>query len=477
MNTIARTENGALAHSTSSNNVLDLFFKFGAARGQADTVADMWFNAQLAEPALALRVALWGRDARGGAGEREAFRAVLRSMDGILQFDNALLEKIAEVGRADDLLVVTKNFDTVAKFYKDKIDNSDAGPLFAKWTPRKGNVANALRKAWKFRTPKEYRQYIVRNTECVEQAMCAKKWDEVEYKHVPSVAMARYNSAFKRNDETRFAEFKEALKRGDTTINASVVFPHDIVRTSKGNDYDVDVLQAQWNAQPDFMEGGKNILVMSDVSGSMDTPVSGSVTAMDISIALGLYVSERQSGPFKDLVLTFSSTPKFHKVVGDTIVDRINNLGSADWGMSTDLDAAFRLILKIAVEHGVPAEDMPEALIVISDMEFDFATRRVYRHPRGAVQSTLVEQTNHESATRLFEQAGYKLPTVVYWNVNSRSNIVPVRAHESGAALVSGFSPAIMKAVLASDADELNPTKLMLDVIMDSRYDVPGWTC
>ena len=103
MNTIARTENGALAHSTSSNNILDLFFKFGAARGQADTVADMWFNVQLAEPALALRVALWGRDARGGAGEREAFRAVLRSMDGILQFDNALLEKIAEVGRADDL--------------------------------------------------------------------------------------------------------------------------------------------------------------------------------------------------------------------------------------------------------------------------------------------------------------------------------------------------------------------------------------
>lgn len=458
--TMSRTENGALTHATSGNSLVDLFFNFGASRGNPDKLSEMFYRAFVHDAALALRVALWGRDVRGGAGEREAFRAVLKALDGRVKFDNALLEKIAEIGRADDLLTVTHNFDVVARFYKSKIDNSTASGLFAKWAPRKGSVANALRKAWEMPSPKAYRKYLVAHTDVVEQKMCAKEWDGVNYEHVPSVAMARYNAAFTRNDAARFEQYKTALENGDAKINASAVYPHDIVRTARGRDVSEGVAQAQWDALPNFISKGKTILPMVDVSGSMDSAcVSGSVRAMDVSIALGLYIAERQTGAFKDVVLTFSETPTVHKITGNTIFDRIANLESADWGMSTNVERAFDVILNTAVMHKVPASDMPEFLVVLSDMEFNAASRR---------------GTNHNVAKAKFAAAGYQLPKIVYWNLNSRTKNVPVSINESGVVLVSGFSPAIMKTVL--EADKFDPTSMMMDVIMNPRYDVLGWT-
>lgn len=457
--TMSRTENGALTHSTSGSHLLDLFFNFGAARGNTAKLADMFYRSFMNDPELTLRVALWGRDVRGGAGEREAFRAILKALDSRVDFDDVLLSKIAEVGRADDLLTVTRNFDVVAKFYKKMIDSSELSGLFAKWAPRQGPVANALRKAWKLGSPKNYRKYVVERTDVVEQKMCGHDWTSVNYEHVPSVAMARYNAAFGRNDAARFADYKTALQNGEAKINASAVFPHDIVRTGRGYGANEGVIQAQWEALPNFIGEGKGILPMSDVSGSMDQKISGSVTAMDVSIALGLYISERQKGPFKDVVLTFSSDPQFHKVTGDTIVQRINNLSSADWGMSTDLQKAFDKILDVAVKNNVPAADMPEYLVILSDMEFNVASRH---------------STNHDAAAAKFKRAGYALPKIVYWNLASRTKNVPVTLTTEGTALVSGFSPSIMKTVL--EADKFDPMSMMLDVIMNPRYDVKGWT-
>ena len=182
---------------------------------------------------------------------------------------------------------------------------------------------------------------------------------------------------------------------------------------------------------------------------------------MDVSIALGLYISERQQGPFKDMVLTFSASPRFHHVQGRTILERIRNLQSADWGMNTDLHKAFTAILDVAVKNKVPAGDMPKYLVILSDMEWDSATRS--------------NQTNFESARDMFEKAGYTLPKIVFWNLNSRTKNVPVTMNQSGTALVSGFSPAVMKSVLS--AENFEPESIMMDVIGNVRYDVPGWTC
>jgi len=285
--------------------------------------------------------------------------------------------------------------------------------------------------------------------------MCAKTWDEINFAHVPSVAAARYNAAFVRNAAEKYNEYKQSLVKGETKINAAAIFPHDVIRAAKG-DSDHDIIDAQWNTLPNYLgEKSTDILIMSDVSGSMCKPVSGSVTALDISIALGLYVSERQVGPFKNLVLTFTSEPMFHHVQGHNIVERIRDLGAAAWGMSTDIGKAFECILKTAKDNRVQAEDMPKILLVLSDMEFDVATKNT---------------THFKNLQHLYNEAGYELPRVVFWNLNSRTKNAPVRCDQNGTALISGFSPSIMKSILS--AEEFTPMSIMLKTVMVDRYTV-----
>lgn len=452
------TENGAETFASSLNTNVDLFFQVGASRGKAVEVAKVFAQAYRENPSLAVRIALWARDARGGAGEREVFKEMVKLMPRQVQL--GVIPKAVELGRWDDLEVLVNSTDdlvsqTAAIFWKNAVLTGHG--LAAKWAPRKGDTAVKLRTLWGM-TPKQYRKTVVTATDVVEQKMCAKEWDAIEFAHVPSVAASRYNKAFLKNAAVKYGEYKEALVKGETKINASALFPHDVVR-GRNQAVDHDVMNEQWKALPDFLNGKNNdILVMSDVSGSMSVQVSGSVTAMDVSIALGLYISERQSGAFKDLVLTFSSTPKFHKVHGAGIVDRINNLSRADWGMSTDVNKAFKLIVDNGVKNNVPAAEMPKMLLILSDMEFD--------HCGGG--------TNFQVSQKMFAAAGYEMPKVVFWNLNSRTKNVPVRHNEQGVALVSGFSPAILKSILG--VEEFTPEKIMLDAVMSDRYAIPGVT-
>lgn len=457
------TENGAATFASSLDTHVDLFFKVGASRGKVPEVLKT-FKAAFSENAkLANRIALWARDARGGAGEREIFRAMLKEMPRLDQLN--LIPKIVELGRWDDLGVLVEGTDTLvsetaAHFWKTAVLENHG--LAAKWAPRKGDLAIKLRTLWGM-TPKQYRKTLVTATNVVEQKMCAKQWNDIEFSHVPSVAASRYNAAFFRNAAESYKAYKEALVKGETKINASAVFPHDVVRASIGQfgevKVDSDVVDAQWNALPDFLKGkNSDILVMSDVSGSMGCQISGSVTAIHVSIALGLYISERQPGAFRDLVLTFSEKPTFHKVHGKGVTARVNNLAKAHWGMSTNINAAFRLILDTAVKNNVPAAEMPKVLLILSDMEFDYCGKG----------------TNFQEAQNLYAATGYEMPRVVFWNLNSRSGNVPVRYNQQGVALVSGFSPAILKSILS--VEEFTPTQIMLDAIMSPRYDVQGVT-
>lgn len=459
------TENGAATFASSLDTNVDLFFRVGASRGKADEVTRLFKRAFKEDSSLATRIALWARDARGGAGEREIFRSMLKEMPRQTQL--ALIHKIVELGRWDDLSVLVELGDnlvaeTAAHFWKVAV--LDNHGLAAKWAPRKGELAVKLRTLWGM-TPKQYRKTLVNATNVVEQKMCAKQWDSIEFGHVPSVAAARYNAAFLKNAREAYTVYKEALVKGEAKINASAIFPHDVIRAAY-NPYtysavkvDTDVVDAQWNALPDFCAGkASDILVMSDVSGSMSCAISGQVTAMHVSIALGLYISERQTGPFKDLVLTFETTPKFHKVHGKGITDRANNLARAPWGGSTDINKAFKLILDTAVKNNVSADEMPKMLLILSDMEFNYCGHL----------------TNTQALRKMYEQAGYEMPRVVFWNLNSRTQNVPVRHNEQGVALVSGFSPSIMKSILA--AKDFTPQQIMLDTVMSDRYAVPGVT-
>lgn len=462
------TDNGAETFASSLDACVDFFFAVGSSRKSPNEAVGLFRKAQKQNSVIAHRIALWARDVRGGAGEREVFRHLLADMTPEMQIN--LIEKVVELGRFDDLKILVLSRDekvssAAAEFWKKTVLSSDPEQQFmrslaGKWADRKGPAAIVLRKLWGM-SPKQFRKTIVSATNVVEVFMCAGKWDDIDFEKVPSIAAARYNAAFYKNAMISYMAYKNRLVKGEAKINASVIFPHDIIRTLNSTMCDLDVVGAQWKALPNYLQNASDILVMSDVSGSMNCAVSGSITAMDISISLGLYVSERQVGPFKDVVLTFSKVPQIHFIKGDTIVDKIQSLSMAHWEMNTDLNAAFEVILKVAKENNVPAKDMPKILLVISDMSFDKATHNHH----GKV-------TNFQAAQRMFSEAGYKIPTIIFWNLNSHSGNIPVRFDEEGVALVSGFSPAILKSILA--VEEISPIKIMLETCMAPRYYIEG---
>jgi hypothetical protein len=212
---------------------------------------------------------------------------------------------------------------------------------------------------------------------------------------------------------------------------------------------------AQWDALPNYV-GDANIMPLVDVSGSMGCPAGNntSVTCLDVSVSLGLYLADKNKGAFNGTFLTFSDRPELLTLKGN-IVQKAQQMIKSSWGMSTNLHAAFDKILSTAVKNNVPQGDMPKMLLILSDMQFN----QCVRHDDSAM----------EMIERKYRDAGYELPAVVFWNLNSSDN-VPVKSDKSGAALVSGFSPSIMTSLLKADPSEFTPYGVMLKTIMSDRY-------
>jgi hypothetical protein len=456
------TTNGMKARKSTADSCVDLFFKIGASRGKNITAE--FTAAYVQNSDYALRIAQWARDVRGGAGERQIFRDLLvhlekRDPDAAL----ALLGKIPEIGRWDDIFVFkTPALKSAAYTMLGDALRAQNG-LAAKWCPRKGPVANEIR-AFFGMTPKQYRKSLVNLTKVVETQMCAKDWDNINFSHVPSQASKLYRKAFHRNTP-KFAEYVAALVKGDPSVkvNANAIFPHDVIKGVGGYGWDktqTDHVIAQWNALPNYV-GEANILPLVDVSGSMSCPVGGyssgsTTTCMDVAVGLGLYLADKNKGAFKDSFLTFSASPQLVTLKGN-IVEKLDQMKNSDWGMNTNLHAAFDKILATAVKNRVPQEDMPAMLLILSDMQFDACIK----HNDSAM----------EMIERKYASAGYAVPQVIFWNLNSSDN-VPVRADKSGAALVSGFSPSIMKSLLAANLEEFTPLGIMIETIMNPRYDL-----
>lgn len=468
-NTYTRTWNGMKALVGSGDPLVDLFYKFGAARGKFDTVAPLVTAAVESEKDLAIRLLLWGRDARSGAGERQLFRDAvdLIASGEVLTMDEArrIIAKIPEIGRWDDLSVFvgTSLEDEALRFWVSQIVGGNG--LAAKWAPRKGDLANRLRRVMEV-SPREYRKTVVAATNVVETQMCAKQWNEIDFSKVPSVAAARYQKAFNRNAPEAYTEYKRRLvsiapEDAKVKINAKAVYPYDVIKSLDNGDS--VVADEQWKALPNYMEGSKTrgILPVVDTSGSMTCRAGGygsnsNVTCMDVAVSLGLYLSERNEGFFKDQFITFSQNPQLQRVTG-SLSQRHVQMKSSDWGFNTDLIRVFNTVLNAAVRSNLPESDMPEMILIISDMQFDTAV------------SSGRDATALETIRSKYARAGYEVPNIVFWNVNSSGNGVPTVANESRAALISGFSPSIMKSILR--AEEITPRAIMLKTLMDPRYD------
>jgi len=461
------TENGMATNSTSLNACVDLFFNIGAMRGQDKQRLIATFSKAFNEdPKRAMKLLFWARDVRGGAGERQVFKDILvylaENHDLVLRPN---LHLISEYGRWDDLLALAGTYLEKEAFtlISDALINENG--LCAKWMPRKGAVAEKLRK-FTGMSPKQYRKSLVGLTSVVETKMCAGDWNSIDFGKLPSIASARYQKAFGKNAYESYSAYIASLVKGEAKINAGAVYPYDIITSlERGN---ATVANEQWKALPNYLEGANDmILPVVDVSGSMSSPAGGSktVTCMNVAISLGLYISERNEGPFKDAFITFSSKPQL-QVLSGSLNDRYTQMSDSDWGMSTDLEATFKLILDQATKHKLSQDKMPNKILILSDMEFNAAVSSGGYSTR--FKATRWNPTAQQMIETMYADAGYKVPQIVYWNIQSRNGGVPVAFDAKGTALVSGFSPAIMTSLLGGDIE--SPQQIMDKTILSERY-------
>lgn len=466
----SRTENGMVTNSSSLNHCVDLFFQIGAMRGQDKTRLINAFTKAFAEnPLTAMKLLFWARDVRGGAGERKVFRDIMSYLaENRTEVMAKNLHLVSEFGRWDDLLpcvgtaLEKQALDLIAKGLEAK------NGLCAKWMPRP-NVSNREKKRWAKAlrsylnlSPKEYRKLLVANSNTVEQLMCAKEWSKIDYNKLPSKAMSDYMKAFSKNDKERFAAYITSLEKGEAgvKINAGAVYPYDIVKNAlNGSARGAD---AQWLALPNFLEGSKERFIpIVDTSASMfwdSARISGDLYAGHVAQSLGLYIAERNEGPFKDAFITFNTNPELVIVKG-SLSERLNQVRRLSVGGSTNLQGVYELVLRQAKMHNVPESEMPTMFIIFSDMEFNQGT------------SGHVNNTAQQMIEKMYADAGYKVPKVVYWNLAARNDKnKPVQFDKGNTALVSGFSPSLLSSVLGGK--EMSPYSMMMDVIGSERYSV-----
>ena len=479
--------NGAVTYETSGKACLDLFALAGGIRYRKKEEQERLFErAYIEDPELAMKLLFYIRDVRGGLGERDTFRTMLRFAAG--SFINSAVKNvrlISEYGRFDDLLclldtparneavrVIREQMDQDLKALKEKkAGRADVHiSLLAKWLPsinassrRTRKQARVLARALGMSEP-AYRKALSGLREALslaERRLTERKAERLCYEAVPAGALLRYRNAFAKHDKDRFTSYLKDAMNGEKKVHCGTLFPYEIIRPlMSGNSCSFrwksdpsGVLDLLWAARKDEV-GGQNAIAVVDTSGSMYWHKEGTVVPALIAQSLGLYFAEHCRGTFHNTFITFESRPHLIEVKGNTLGEKLRFMSRASWGGSTDLEAVFTLLLETALKTNAPQEDMPSTLYIISDMEFN-----------QAVDSP--GETVYESARGMFERHGYRMPAVVFHNVNSWQMQTPVRSDTKGTAMTSGASVSVMK-----DAFDGNITPLahMLRVLKGPRY-------
>src|SRR3990167_654015 len=442
-----KTENEAVTFIRSGSALLDFYAQAGAMRKNPDRALELFKAAFSENREKAIKILFYLRDIRGGQGERDLSRSGLEWIgSNYPEIFEKIVEFVSEYGRWDDIFFDNnKCFEIIDKQLKEDIGSKNPS-LLAKWLPTINASSKNTRNKARFMATKIglkeniYRTILVnirKTIKIVESQMSANQWDEINYSAVPSQAARIYKNAFKEHDEERYGEFIDKAEKGEVKINAGTLYPYQIYKSVE-SDYS-KTLEALWNQLPDYTQG-KNALVVADVSGSMD----GDPKA--VSVSLALYFAERNKGQFKDHFITFSEEPILQRITGETLLDKMNSIEKSKWDMNTNLQAVFSLILNTALENKTNTTELPETIYIISDMEFDEACDP--------------EDTNFESIQKKYEASGYKMPSLVFWNVDARSgNNLPVQKSQSNVALVSGLSPVIFKIAV----ENKTPEQVMLD--------------
>ncbi len=473
------TENGAVTLRSTRSDVLDLFAKIGALRNADDSdIIARFIKAYAENPDLAMKTLFFARDIRGGLGERRVFKTIL----GYLAVNEPEsvrknIENIAEYGRYDDLLVLMGTpceKETIAYIGKAlamdlaSLEADGNVSLLAKWLPSV-NTSNkaAVRNARKIArgigmTEGQYRKALSAlraQIKIIENNLREKDYS-FDYEHQPSKALFKYRRAFLRNDEARYLEFMDRAKADPSVMHTGTLTPSDVIAPIVNDYYGKRVfsenerlaMDTTWNALENYV-GAENALAVVDGSGSMYTWETPSPAA--VAQSLGIYFAERNTGAFHNHFITFSNSPQLVEVKGRDIYEKVRYCMSYNECSNTDIEKTFMLILRTAVANRLTQKDLPEIIYIISDMEFDYC----------AANSSV---TNFENAKKLFEDHGYKLPKLVFWNVNSRNVQQPVKMNEQGVVLVSGSSPQLFSMIKENN---LNPYNFMMSILSSARYE------
>ena len=459
----ARTTNGALTNSTSLNFCLDFF----SIAGSRKDLKESFYKAFGEDPELPIKILFWSRDCRGGAGSRYNFILVMQSLQNTHpDVFSKIFKFIPEYGYWKDLFKLNPTQELI-EFIAETLTAESDHSLCAKYTPRKGVWFGKLRKELGMSLA-DFRHFLVKKTQVVEQQMCSQKWSEIDYSAVPSIAGMRYSEIFRRHDSDRYNNYLKDVAEGKSKINASVLYPGDVYNKACPNCYyrvikDPELIRNLWKALPNYMQDCKEkILPICDTSGSMFSGI-GKTRPIDVSVGLGVYIAEHNSGPFHNFFMTFSENPQCIQLTGDDVIDHFQQLNAKEWGYNTDLEKVFICLLKQAKTFNLKQEDMPTKLLLISDMQFDAVTGYGYNQ-----NLTSFEKTNFEAIEEMYRVAGYERPGIVFWNVNGDAGNMPATLRDKNIAFVSGYSPAIIESVMHGDF--LDPMQVMLATINSERY-------
>lgn len=482
------TENGAVGYKSTNSAIVDLHFKLSSLRNSnEEEIIELFDKAFYEDKKYTLKFLFFARDIREGLGERRFFRICykrLTELDIDLFYKN--LHNIAEYGRWDDLIsliginsVIDSHLAVImmAQLNKDKANISKGEPisLLGKWLPSE-NASSKKTKALSKKvrkllqmSPREYRLMLSElraYLKVVEVEMCSNKWKTIDYERVPSMANLKYNDSFLRHDENRRREYLNSVRKGSKKMNMGVATPVDIISkytTLRGRvpEYEESLELAWKNLKNINIE---NTLVVADGSGSMTVRVSGGTTALSVANALAIYTAEHNDGVYKDKYITFSNTPRFVDLSeAKNLQEKLNICREHHEIANTNIEAVFKLILGVAVANNISKEDMIKNILIISDMEFDSAQRNCFRR-----NNSMLTRPLFENIKETYKAMGYDLPKLIFWNVNSRTNTIPLTENELGVVLVSGFSQNVLKMVMS---DKYDPYEVLIETLDSERYD------
>ena len=475
------TENGALTNRSTNSYCLDLFATIGALRNAEDNeIISRFIKAYTEDRNMAMKILFFARDIRGGLGERRVFRSILKWLS--LHEADSLRKNIANVpeyGRFDDLLSLLDGpcEKDMLSFIKEQLEKDlsalktgESVSLLAKWLPSVNTsnkdtvkMAKKLAKALGF-SDAEYRKVLVSlraEIKLMENYLREKDYS-FSYEKQPSKALYKYRLAFLRNDRERYYAFLETAETNPSVMNTGTLTPYDIAASIiHKNIVEEEITEEErrsmdvtWKALPDYT-GAENALAVVDGSGSMYCNWGSGYMPAAVAQSLGIYFAEHNKGCFHNHFITFSENPRLVEVQGRDIVDKLTYCVSFDECANTDLQSTFDLILKTAIQNKAKQEELPEKLYIISDMEFDYCANHG-------------EMSNFEYAKKEFAKYGYRLPQIIFWNVESRNRQQPVTKNEQGVALVSGTSPQIFSML---SKGILDPYSFMLETLSSERYE------